>query len=112
MGGAVEEYLFSRAEFIRINGQILDLMDQLIDVATAIRRKPGRFIFANTSAGLPMEASMSKDSKSSNGQEWPTAEGIQGLLAEWHLVRGMMLTGWAAIQDQIRSGLQPPPPTD
>ncbi|MGO4677530.1 hypothetical protein AB4Z40_32030 [Bosea sp. 2YAB26] len=104
----VEEYLSAKADFTRFETQLGEYATQIQTVATALMRQPGRMIFANVESGLPMEASMSRDSISFNGSEWKTAGQLQALLAEWHEKRRRMTSAWGAVPSDMKPNLSGP----
>lgn len=106
---SADEYLKARAEFDHINREVVTMGEMITAVGSALKSKPGRFSFSNTNKGLPMEAGMSHDSVSFNGDDWRTAELIMDKLAEWHAAHDAVRNAWLAIPGGIRDGLQPPP---
>lgn len=81
----------------------------LVEVGAVIRDNPGRFIFSNVGGGLPMEAVMSRDSKSADGNRWPSAAAINALLEKWHQAKEQMEGAWQSIPQDRKGGLVPPP---
>jgi hypothetical protein len=109
MTSSVETYLEARAQFERCNQKIDEFSTIAATVSSILKSGRGTFSFANTSTGLPMEATMSGKSKSVDANQWPNAEQIQKALADWHSAKNEMSSAWSTIPAHHRSGLQPPP---
>jgi hypothetical protein len=106
---STDAYLDAKAAFENIENKVRDMSQTLINVGGAINRQPGRFIFSNCDLGLPMEASMSRDSISVDANQWKTPKQIQEMLAEWHKLKDAMHTAWQNVPAARREGLKPPP---
>jgi hypothetical protein len=106
---STDAYLDAKAAFEQHEKKLQDFGNFLIQAGNAIRNQPGRFIFSNCGIGLPMEASMSRDSVSVNANEWRTPQQIQETIAEWHKLKDAMRGAWDAVPAARREGLKPPP---
>lgn len=108
---SIDEYIAARAEFVRTDAEISELGQVIANIGNTIRQKRARFSFSNTGQGLPMEAMMSRDSVSSDGRQWPSAQGIMETLAKWHAARSGVDSAWHALSPDQQAALQPPPVT-
>lgn len=108
---SIDNYVAARAEFVRVDAEITELGKCIVEVGNAISQKRARFSFSNTGQGLPMEAMMSRDSVSADGNQWPSAQGIMESLARWHAARGAVDGAWHALSRDQQAALQPPPST-
>jgi hypothetical protein len=108
---STDAYLDAKAAFEQHEKKLQNFGNFLVEAGSGIRSQPGRVIFSNVSSGvgLPMEASMSRDSISINARDWRTPEQIQEMLAEWHKLRDAMRGAWEAVPQTRREGLKPPP---
>jgi hypothetical protein len=70
---------------------------------------PERFSFANAQGGFPPEVIMSRDSRSANGHDWPSADKINETLAKMHSAKTEMNNAWQRSSPIERDALQPPP---
>jgi hypothetical protein len=105
---STDAYLDAKAAFERVEKQLFDFGQMLASVGGAISRQPGKFIFSNCDMGLPMEASMSRESVTVDANQWRTPRQIQEMLAEWHKVKNAMYSAWAAVPASRRESLKPP----
>lgn len=105
---SAEEYLRARSDFESVSKELGKASTLLQSVADALKHQPGRMIFANSAIGLPIEASMSRDSKSFDAREWPSVDGLMALLDRWHKARANLSNTWARVPSELRSGLLPP----
>lgn len=105
---STDAYLDAKAAFERIDRKVRDVGRQLSAVGTALATNPSKFIFANLSLGLPMEASMSRDSVSVDANNWLSAIQIQTLLSEWHNAKADMMGAWSNVPNDRRSNLVAP----
>lgn len=104
----IEGYLTAKNEFTSFEVELKALAQLIRGVGAAIENSPGRMIFSNTQQGLPMEASMSHDSKSFNADQWKSAAQIQEMLAKWHQKRDAMMEAWNSIPAELRQNVIPP----
>lgn len=109
MGSAVEDYLAARAAFLAAEDALRRLSDTLTRAASALRNTPERFAFSNAPAALPPEAIMARDALSMDARTWLTGAQINEMLASFHDKRAAVRATWAAVDGDLRSGLQPPP---
>lgn len=105
---SVETYLNAKKAFEDVVAKIAEVANDLAATAQALRAQPGRMIFSNCSVGLPMEASMSRDSVSINADHWKTPTQIQELLGQWHETRSKMMSAWTGLPDHMRANLVAP----
>lgn len=105
---STDAYLDAKAAFEGIEKKLAEFSNFLIHVGGAISRQPGRFIFSNCDSGLPMEASMSRDSVSVNANDWKTPKQIQEMLGEWHKLKDAMHVAWQNVPPARKEGLKPP----
>ena len=106
---STDAYLDAKATFERADAAIRHLGQFIAEVGRCLTQNPGRFIFSNCQPGLPMEASMSRDSKSVNAADWRSPQQIQEAIAEWHKLKCEMHAAWSNVPPARRDGLKPPP---
>ncbi len=105
----IDAYLKAKVEYDDAKSEIEKIASALVDIARVLRQKPLRFIFSNTSGGLPMEASMSSDSVSADANAWPDPPKIMKALDRLHSAHRAYGAAWHGIDERLRSGLQRPP---
>lgn len=106
---SIDQYIAARAEFVRIDAEVSELGKNIAEIGNTITQKRARFSFSNTGQGLPMEAVMSRDSVSADGNQWPSAQRVMEGLAKWHAARGAVDGAWHALSKDQQAALQPPP---
>jgi hypothetical protein len=106
---STDAYLDAKAAFERADTKIKQLGQFISEAGRNLMQKPGRFIFSNCQPGLPMEASMSRDSVSINATDWRSPQQIQEAIAEWHKLKDAMNSAWDSVPHERREGLKPPP---
>lgn len=107
---AIAKYLQARTDYEAMRTELASVADMFTTVANALRNTPTKLIFSNTSGqGLPMEASMSRDSISVNANDWKTPQQLMEMLARVHQVRDRTRDAWFSVPENMRSGLQAPP---
>lgn len=105
---AVEDYLSAKAAFENFERNLWETAHLIQQVGIALKNQPGRMIFSNTSPGLPMEASMSRDSASFDGSQWKSAAQLQTMLADWHAKHNAMMNAWRSVPHDMQANLTPP----
>ena len=108
---SIDDYIATRAEFVRNDAEVSELGKSIAEIGNAITQKRARFAFSNVGQGLPMEAMMSRDSVSADGNDWPSAQRIMEILAKWHAARSAVDSAWRALSRDQQAALQPPPVT-
>ncbi|WP_449225127.1 hypothetical protein [Azospirillum argentinense] len=103
----IRAYLDAQAAYSAVSKELRDLAETLEQVGKTLKDCPERFIFSNVSIGLPVEVSLSRSSRSVDGNGWKTAAEIQQLLAHWHNARRSVQAAWEAIPPQDRQHLKP-----
>lgn len=105
-----DAYLRALAEFNKVNGEITAIGNSLVAVGDALRHDPEHFIFSNSRGpGLPAAATFSRQGKSFDANQWPGEVTIMQLLERWHAAKTTLAGAWAAIPNDMRPGLMPPP---
>lgn len=105
---STDAYLDAKTAFEDKERDVQQFSQLLSKVSSALTRQPGKFIFSNVDAGLPMEASMSRDSVSVNANDWKSPKQIQEMLGEWHKLKDAMHVAWGNIPENRKEGLKPP----
>jgi hypothetical protein len=105
---SAEAYLAARAAFSATAAELKSMTDVLATVASSLQSDPLKFIFANQGIGLPMEASMSRGSRSVDANAWPTVQQIMQLLERYHQQKGQLETAWGALPQNMRDGMKAP----
>ncbi|WP_439605477.1 hypothetical protein [Shinella sp.] len=105
---SIEAYLDARDAFAQAKARVDEYARELSIISDALRNKPNKIIVSNVSLGLPMEASMSRDSLSIDGSGWKTAEQFQQMLSDFHDAKSKMQNAWSTIPESRRAGLQQP----
>lgn len=107
---SADAYLKALAEFNRVNGELMRIGNSLVEVGNALRGDPEHFIFSNSQGpGLPMAATLSRQSKSFDANQWPSEVSIMKLLEQWHSAKSALAAAWSAVPTDMREGLKPPP---
>jgi hypothetical protein len=106
---STDAYLDAKDSFERADRAIKEFGQFITEVGRNLMQNPGRFIFSNCQPGLPMEASMSRDSVSVNANDWRSPQQIQEIIAQWHELRSAMYAAWDNVPLSRRDGLKPPP---
>jgi hypothetical protein len=104
-----DAYLAARAAFERVNANVTNLGTQIARVGEILKVNRSSFCFSNTEGGFPAEVVMGRQSRTEDGNTWPSAKAINAALMEWHQTRQAMLTAYGSIPQDQRSGVVPPP---
>jgi hypothetical protein len=59
--------------------------------------------------GYPAGVVLSKNNRSINASEWPSAETLHKLLVAWHEANFAVQSAWSTIPQERRIGMSPPP---
>ena len=106
---SIEKYIAARAAYVRVNAQLDEMASLIRAVSSALAQDRSKFSFSNTGQGLPMEAMLSRDSKSLDANQWPSATVIMDALADWHARRSEVQNTWSSLSQDQRDALQSPP---
>lgn len=106
---SIEAYIAARANYVRVNSSLDDLASHISTVGRHLTQTRSRFSFSNTNQGLPIEATMARDSVSADGNAWPSAHLIMDALGEWHKSKDDVRNSWGALTPDQKAALQPPP---
>jgi hypothetical protein len=105
---SADAYLAARAAISNTAAELKLVSDVVAAVASSLQSDPLRFIFANQGIGLPMEATLTRDSRSVDANQWPTVERIMQILARYHEQKGQLEAAWNAVEPSLRDGMKSP----
>lgn len=105
---SIESYIEAKTAMERHEAELAKLAEHYLRLGAALKNQPGRMIFANTSAGLPLEASMSRDSVSLDANDFRTPAQMQEMLGQWHKLNDAMMNAWSALGSAAQANVSPP----
>lgn len=108
MASPVEDYILARSEFVAAHQHVHQIAKMLLEVGAILSSRPSIFSFSNFGS-WPMEATMTRDSVSVDGNQWPTKEAIYEALIKLHKATDKVKGAWARVPEDQRESLQPPP---
>jgi hypothetical protein len=109
-GMSTDAYLDAKNAFDQADRAITALHHRLGRVAAALEHSRGFFAFSNVEgSGFPPETIMGRQSVSDDGNTWPSARAINQALMDWHRTKQAMDNAWAAVPQDRKAGLVPPP---
>src|SRR5206468_2690752 len=88
--------------------QLKELTNVIATVASTLQSKPTRFAFANQNIGLPMDATMTRDSVTIPAENWPSVEKIMQTLERLHQQRAALQTEWSTLGRSEQEALKSP----
>ncbi|HQS97327.1 MAG: hypothetical protein B7X90_11165 [Novosphingobium sp. 17-62-19] len=105
---SAEGYLTARTKFSNTLAELKQMVDVIGSVGSVLRDSPDRFIFANQPIGLPMEATMTSDARSTDAGAWPSVEKIMMLLKRYHDEKVAMQNAWDALPQATKDAMKSP----
>ena len=105
---SAESYLTAPTTFSNTLAELKQMVEVIGSVGSALRDSPDRFIFANQSIGLPVEATMTRDARSTDAGAWPSVEKFMMLLKRYHDEKAAMLDAWGALPQATKDAMKSP----